>query len=329
MSRVDSALKALVDREIALTLPQISQGAKSHTYVKDLLENKSRSFPTFPRILNGAGFLSGSYARGTKNHPLNDIDVMVVMDGTGLFAWSKGVMLDAEVKGTGEVQNPILNHLGSEKTLSSRKVLQLFHDALKQSHQNSSVSKDGQAVNIWLKSYNLGIDIVPAFHIVPRNGSRDFYYIPAGGNQDGWLMTNPKIDAQISDTFVKLHGEEFRNPVRLIKHWNKVHNNGRLRSYHLETVVWYVFSDHPGPVRSYEHGLRYFFDNCTSTLSNPCPDATKIGDSIDKNLSVTDRLLSLQKIDETRKAIRSGDLAELLNPGTNVTHWGRIFNESW
>src|SRR5690242_548687 len=68
-----------------VSLPQISQASKSQTYIRDLLVNKSRSDASFPRFIEG-DFLSGSYARGTKIFPLDDVDIMMVLDGRGLFA---------------------------------------------------------------------------------------------------------------------------------------------------------------------------------------------------------------------------------------------------
>lgn len=329
MSQVHLALENLIGEKVSLSTPQISQGAKSHNYVRQLLANKWEADRNFPRLISEADFLSGSYARGTKIYPLDDIDVMVVIDGTGLFAVSGGQILNAEVRGTGEERNPILRQLGTNGLLSSKRVLRLFGDALRQSHPSSQVAKDNQAVNVWLESYGLGIDIVPCFHIRPRDGSQDFYYIPAGGSDEGWIQTNPEIDARISDAFVKAHGNEFTNLVRLIKYWNKVYNADRLRSYHLETVVWYVFSNHTGPVTSYDEWLSHFFHNCSNLLSQACPDATRISGPIDTYLSLEARSQTLKRIEETRQAIRSAELLKLMGQGSALRPWGRIFNEAW
>lgn len=328
MSHVHSALVELIGSEVSLNAPRISQAATSHNYIRELLKNKHQTMPGFPRLLVEADFLSGSYARGTKNHPLDDIDVMMVIDGTGLFAWSKGQLLDADVNGTGEYNNPVMQHLDSRSVLNSKKVLQLFHDALKKSHPSSKISKDNQAINVQLSS-DLGIDIVPAFHIQPRDGSQDLYYIPAGGDSEGWIMTNPKVDKRISDAFVKAFGEDFKNLVRLIKYWNTNYNGDRLRSYHLETVVWYVFENHQGEIANYEQGLRYFFNNCSTFLVRSCPDATQIGEPVDQYLSLTDRTLTLEKVEEVCRAIQDADVSNILAPGSGLSHWGKIFKQNW
>ena len=68
--------------KIGVSIAQRSQGSTSHIHVRGLLDNKWRTNSSFPWPIDG-DFLSGSYARGTKIRPLDDIDVMMVIDGTG------------------------------------------------------------------------------------------------------------------------------------------------------------------------------------------------------------------------------------------------------
>jgi len=85
---VQSAFEKLLAK-IGVSQPQRSQGSISHKHIRELLDNKWQNDSSFPWLTDG-DFLSGSYARGTKIHPLNDIDVMMVIDGTGLRAIEKG-----------------------------------------------------------------------------------------------------------------------------------------------------------------------------------------------------------------------------------------------
>jgi hypothetical protein len=297
---------------MSLDASHISQGAKSHSHVREILKNKTDTDNIFPRFIDG-DFISGSYSRGTKIHPLDDIDIMMVMDGNGLCAINKGSIVNAEVRSGNSEDNPILNHLGFNNLLSSKKIIDLFSSALRESYPASTVAKDGQAVNVWLESYNLGIDIVPCFHIIPRDGSQEYYYIPEGGISEGWISTNPNIDKNISEAFVRRFGDNFKNFVRLIKFWNEKKNSGRLRSYHLETVIWQVMRNYSQAITDYGHSVAYFFENCHDHLSNNCPDATGIGDSVDKYLSIISRLSSLEKVKETQGHIQSAELSRLLN----------------
>ena len=325
-SNIHTLLEDLIRREISLNASHISQGAKSHTYVCDILKNKSDTDRFFPQFIDG-DFISGSYSRGTKIHPLDDIDIMMVMDGNGLCAIQNGSVVNAEVRSGNGENNPVLHHLGLNKLLSSKKIIELFSNALRESYPTSTVAKDGQAVNVWLESYNLGIDIVPCFHIIPRDESQDYYYIPEGGISEGWISTNPNIDKDISDLFVQKFGDNFKNFVRLIKFWNEKKNSGKLQSYHLETVIWYVMRNYTRAITDYAHSVAYFFANCLNHLSNNCPDATKIGDSVDKYLSIADRLSSLEKVKETQSHIQNAELSRLLNDA--VEHqdaWEKALN---
>ncbi len=321
-----ATLSNLIQREISLDISHISQGSRSHTYIRDLLKNKSDRDLLFPRFIEG-DFLSGSYSRETKNYPLDDIDVMMVVDGNGLCVIQNGNIFNAEVRGSNNQDNPILRHLGFDSLLGSKKVIDLFATVIRDSYPNSKVSKDGQAINVWLESYKLGIDVVPCFHIIPRDGSQNFYYIPEGKDSDGWIKTNPNVDKAISDYLVQKLGDNFKNFVRLIKFWNEKKNSGRLRSYHLETVIWYVMDNYGQKITDYEHAVSYFFNNCYALLSSQCQDATKIGGPIDSYLSVADRLSTLAKISEVQKNINSANLMSLLNNKSGqVGAWGQAFN---
>ena len=277
---IQNAFERLIQSELTLTSTQISRGSTSHNYIRELLSNKNTEDSSFPRLIDG-DFLSGSYARGTKIHPLDDIDVMIIMDGTGLSPISEGVIVDADVRGSGDSNNPLLAHLGADNRLSSRRVLDLFKLALQKSHPNSEIKKHGQAINVWLDSSGMGIDVVPCMHIVPRDGSRDYYYIPMGENSDQWMTTNPKIDKEISDSLHEEHNKLFKGFIRLIKYWNKVSNRNRLQSYHLETVAWHTFDSYEGRAFTYEDDLIHFFSEATAQLSISCADKTVLDGPID------------------------------------------------
>lgn len=313
MSTIHTSLENLLDNHLTLSAPQITQGSKSHTYIRELLANKSTQDSTFPRLIDG-DFLSGSYARGTKIYPLDDIDVMMVIDGTGLFAIREGQILNAEVRGSRKPDNPVIQHLGWNQWLSSRTVVELFHGALQQSHPNSTIKDSGQAVNVTL-SNGMGIDIVPSFHIVPSDGSQDFYYIPMGRESDGWLVTNPKLDAEIAKNFDEKFNGMFTGVVRLIKHWNQHFNAGLLQSYHLETMAWYAFANYQGIIERYDQALLHLFRNVQQLLVNPCPDATRLGGPIDSYLDYPDRQRSIGKVSDTIRVLMGSNL---LGIGTEV-----------
>lgn len=326
MSNINPALESLLDTDINITQAARAQGSRSHNYIRDVLLGKNENDHHFPRLIEG-DFLSGSYARGTKLKPLDDIDVMMVLDGTGFRVINGGAIQDVEVEGSGESGNPLLSRVGPDTLLSSQVVMSIFQTALEELHPQSKVRDDEQAVNVWLDSYGLGIDIVPCFHLMPRNGAQDYYYIPTGGNSGGWKTTNPKIDAGISDTLHARHNRKIKNIVKLIKYWNLVSNGNRLKSYHLETVVWHIFDARPKETASLEDGVIHFFTQADKYLATACPDKTLLGGPVDQYLSNQNRELTRAKIRQTLSAFYE---AYVTSPSETAQQdvWQGIFNNN-
>jgi hypothetical protein len=319
---IESRLQKLLDSEINLSQNHVSHGSRSHVYIRDLLVNRRNTDSSFPWLLDG-DFLSGSYARGTKLHPLDDIDVMMVLDGAGLIP----VGLDSQYYIRGNSDNnhgPIHNHLGFDNLIDSISVLNTFHQSLKKSHPDSTIRKDKQSVNVQLTSYNLGIDIVPCFHIVPYNDDqKDFYYIPKGDNDPGWLKTNPKIDANISTGLHDRHNKKLKSIVKLLKYWNRIKNNDRIRSYHLETITWHVFHNHESSVTQISDGIKYFFDNAEAYLKDRLQEATGFGKYIDDYILATDRQLSISALINAKNALQ---LHHIL---PSIESWKRVFGDKF
>jgi hypothetical protein len=319
---IDSKLEELLDKQINLFQGHVSQGSTSHTYIRTLLGNRRTTDPSFPWLLDG-DFLSGSYARGTKLHPLDDIDVMIVLDGTGLIPTN--ISATHYVRSNAEGANgPVHNLLGIDNLLDSRVVLDTFHKSLKQSHTDSAIKKHGQAVNVKLSSYGLGIDIVPCFHIKPKNSSeQDFYYIPAGDGSASWLKTNPKIDATISDRLHNQHNKKLKSIIKLLKYWNREKNADRIRSYHLEAIAWYVFHNHPSAVNSLSEGVKYFFDNARPYLESYLFEPTGFGKHIDANMTPEDRQLSLIALESAKAVLHLQGLLP------SIPSWRKVFGDKF
>lgn len=319
---IETKLQELLDKQINLSQGHVSQGSTSHTYIRNLLGNRRQTDTSFPWLLDG-DFLSGSYARGTKLYPLDDIDVMIVLDGTGLIPTN--INDTHYVRGNAEGKNgPVHQLLGLDNLLDSRVVLDAFHKSLKQSHADSTIKKHGQAVNVHLSSYSLGIDIVPCFHIKPNNPSeQDFYYIPAGDGSSSWLKTNPKIDAAISDRLHNQHNKKLKSIIKLLKYWNREKNADRIRSYHLESIAWHVFHYHPSAVTSLSEGVKYFFDNARPYLEGQHYEPTGFGKLVDTYLTPSDRQLSLAALDNAKTALQLQGLLP------NIANWKKVFGDKF
>ena len=248
---------------------------------------------------------------------------MIVLDGTGLVPVGLGETHYVRGNTAGE-NSPVHQHIGYDNLLNSHSVLETFQKALALSHPNSTIKKNGQAVNVQLSSYNLGIDIVPCFHIKPLDSSQqDFYYIPRGDASGRWLKTNPKIDAHISKNLHDRHNKKLKGVIKLLKYWNREKNAARIKSYHLETLAWHVFHNHTSGVTSISEGVRYFFNNTRPYLENPMYEATGYGELIDTYLTPVDRQLSLDVLDKAKAVTQTSGL---LVP---VANWRVIFGDKF
>ncbi len=325
MNEINTALDKLLKVNINIGQTARSQGSISHNYIRDVLKGKSSTNPLFPRLVDG-DFLSGSYARGTKLKPLDDIDVMVVIDGAGLHVVNSGLVQNIGVRGSEKHDNPILQHIGVDSLLSSAKVMSLFQKALSETHPNSKIRNDEQAVNVWLESYGLGIDVVPCFHLIPQSGTRDYYFIPEGNGGTGWKTTNPKIDEEISSTLHERHDKKLKKVIRLVKYWNTVSNNGNLKSYHIETLAWHIFDKRTEVIRSLEDGLIAFFVGADEFLAIACADKTALGGPVDHYLSETARANSRQKVREVFGLLSDTYVTHENDPALRKRVWQTIFS---
>jgi hypothetical protein len=225
-------------------------------------------------------------------------------------------------------KSPVHNHLGQDNLLNSHSVLHAFHKSLQQSHPDSEIKKDGQSVNVKLVSYGLGIDIVPCFHIKSRTSNeQDFYYIPIGNGDPGWLKTNPKIDENISKQLHEYHNKKLKSVIKLLKYWNRVKNNERIRSYHLETIAWNIFSKQPTSIISMIQGIKCFFNNAEEYLKSNIYEATGFGGIVDKYMTPEDRQLS---INEIRKAQANlFPTSALLTIEATISKWRTVFGDKF
>lgn len=317
------ALTKLLISKVTLYKSHIEQASTSQGYIRNLLDNKSRENNDLPWVIDD--FLSGSYARRIKIHPLDDIDIMVVLDGQGLFPTVGGEQLNAKVNGRVLLNNPVYKHTNEDGTISSLKILEVFRKHLKTTFPNSEIKKDGQAINVYFDSYKMGLDIVPCFHILPSDSTQDYYYIPQGRGSNMWISTNPKIDAAICDSLNDKFGKKLKPIIRLVKYWNQTQNYGRLKSYHVEVIVWKVFQDYPREITNYAVALRYFFNNADKYILEACEDPTRLGGNIDSYLdeSVASRRLTLLKINEAKGALASSNV--LMPLASQLTAWRKVF----
>src|SRR5208283_3587497 len=248
---VSQSLEELLTNSINIREGIRSTASTSQQHLREFLHGESQRDANFPPILKteDRDFLGGSFARHTKIRPLDDIDVYLPLDGANLYYYFNGVQQPYAVLSDGPMWNPLLTPRWADGQLvSSSKVINEFTTVLRRRFPQTKVKPSGQAINIRMthgetdSCDGLGYDVVPCFSVRPRQqGELDFYLIPDGNN--GWIRTNPRVDAIITERLQKQHNRLFRKVVKLLKYWNAEHLSGKIKPYFIEISIARVFRD--------------------------------------------------------------------------------------
>ncbi|QDT52991.1 hypothetical protein Pan44_10060 [Caulifigura coniformis] len=244
--RIGAAFDSFIDTQIGIGAGTRERASASHSALRGYLRGLAQENEGFPRILRDTDrdFLGGSFARHTKIWPLNDIDVYLPIDGTGLV-YSQGGFQAPYTVLTDEVldTNPLAvdrDRWWDGGYLSSAKLINGFAEALRSNYPvTTRVRRVGEAVMVTL-SNDLGFDVVPCFSLKPHAAYEDpFYLIPDGSN--GWIKTNPRLDQQLSDELHRKNNRSLRRAVKLFKWWSNEFVGGRIESYYAELAIMRAF----------------------------------------------------------------------------------------
>lgn len=179
------------------------------------------------RILDA--YLTGSYARDTALAPIDDVDIVVVVDPEG---WSRSFW----------------SALPEPKML-----LESFARAIRYRYPSSSVFLQRRSVCLTLN--HLSIDVVPA---VVASGEGHRIKIP-DVDLGEWITSAPRRHTEIATDINQRYGGRFKPQVKLLKNWNYgLPETARLKSFAIETLAATLFRHVNLP--SLQEGLRLFFD---------------------------------------------------------------------
>lgn len=213
------------------TATQRKSAARSQNSLREILCNSS--FGT--RIVDT--YLSGSYARDTAVRPLDDVDIVVVVDPR---AWETGWF---------------------STTPDPSKVLGSFANAIRRCYPDSSVHMQTRSVG--LKLYHLDIDVIPAIDI-----GGDLLKIP-DRSKGNWIKSAPRRHTELATQVNNMREGKFKPLVKLLKTWNNnLPSTAHVRSFLIETMAIRVFSH--ATFNSLEDGLLRFFDFLTAFTNDSC-----------------------------------------------------------
>jgi len=217
----------------------------------------------------------GSFARETKIPVLDDIDLVIGINGNGCFHSFNDSWNDKKI--TAKWWPSELCHDGTPY-LNSRKVINRFVKKLNQvdDYKKADISRNQQACTLELSSYPWSFDIVPAFRTTPYGvDGKTCYMIPNG--KGNWMMTDPRIDQIRINNCVAEHGETALRVIRLVKYWQKNNAMPEMPSYLIEKIAIDYFNtivpSFPGISQKILPGLLQYL---AETIMGPVQDAAEI-----------------------------------------------------
>ena len=257
---VNTAFLEFLNNKINISTQESDNAKKSRDFLLEQIQDLSYN-GNFLSLATQYNCFFGSFARKTKIQPLNDIDIIVGLNGGSLeiegYEWNNitlkvkedcidKLILDSSDKYTHYWGSSIYN-------LNSNKVKNKLVSALKNisQYEKSEIHARGEAVTLKLKSYNWKFDIVPSFYCL--GDGKPYYLIPNGYGK--WKKTNPKIEQERVSELNKKFNNQVLSTIRLVKYWNFHGQMPNITSYVLETIVLDYFSQANHSV--YHNGTYY------------------------------------------------------------------------
>jgi len=317
-------LQNFLKKEVNPERDIVTQASDTQKRMQEILTDKLTQGEDLPSLLNDENFLFGSAIRGTQPAPFDDIDMMLVLDGSLLHAIEGGLTVGTAY-GSGKNSNVLLTapYLDANGLISSQKILNRIRSVLAETYSRSEIRKDGQAINVWMDSYGFGIDVVPAFKISsPTRG--DHYYIPFGTGSDMWQATNPHADLLAFEAADPQLNGVLRPTAKLMRKWNELSNANRLSGFHVDALVYrsLVGKD----IRTLRSAVSTCLGAFDSLLASVCLQFSGFQPHICHKLSEEDRRKSIEATQRARGAITSAATSGLLgvSPQT-LDAWDGIF----
>jgi hypothetical protein len=181
---------------------------RSHLHLRSELDSGKMA----NRIVES--YLSGSYARDTAIAPLDDVDVIFLIDPR---YW----------------QSELASVLGIKP--SPQQVLDTFANAIRYRYPNSSIFFQRRSIRLDLS--HLSIDAVPA---LDAGGGK---ILIGDADKDEWIVSAPKIHESNSSYVNKARKGLFKPLVKVLKFWNaQLPSTAQFKSFAIETIAVRLFN---------------------------------------------------------------------------------------
>ena len=273
--------------------PKVTKTARnSRDYLCEQLSELQNKVAGFPKL--GISCIPfGSFSRRTKTRPLNDVDLLLPLNGRGTQEQQGSTDAYKYWVYVTDDTAPLAAFIGSPGYVDSNKILFKIRDSLSKvpnyyaAAAKKKIRKKQNAVTLDLLSYDWVFDIVPALPVGDNQGQTTHYLIPDGDGD--WIRTDPRRDQTNITAANSEHHGLLIPTVRLLKYWNTHGSQPRLESYYFETLVLKVFEFAP-EIKDYPHAVEYFFRNHSTALWLSCPDPKDLGPNLDADVLGADKL---------------------------------------
>lgn len=307
---------------------QTKTARSSRDFLLDQLKTIAQNDILFPK-LSGRYIPFGSFARSTKIRPLDDIDLLIPLVGSGTRSdQSPSNPYIYWLKITDNTA-PLAIFPDEHGYVNSTKILNKFKNSLSKVkyYQKAEIKKTMQAVTLNLISYDWVFDIVPAVPVDDGRGGIAYYLIPDGHGE--WIRTDPRVDDRNTTKVNTQHGSKFLPTMRLLKYWNNRTHKPRLMSYYFETLAIKVF-EYATKITDFPQAIKYFFDMCPAYLATSCPDPKNLGPSLDTNVDSTTKQKVSAALSEAATFAGYALMYEQQSKNQEAIYWwGRIFGPNF
>ena len=168
----------------------------------------------------------GSFARKTKIRPLDDIDLLLLLEGTGTVSensYNDEYTYYLRIKDQYSVLEPFGDSpsglsLGNYGYVNSIKVLNAIKSGLSEvtHYKKAEIRRNQEAIVLNLTSYDWSFDVVPAVPIRDREGDIAYYLIPNGSGK--WMRTDPRRDTAKLTGINQQHSVSIQSVITYVPH---------------------------------------------------------------------------------------------------------------
>ena len=268
INTINSALQNLIKKKVNIQA-DVTHARDSRNFLFKQINNFSQNNSSMLEFAKKYDTSFGSFSRRTKIDPLDDIDLMIGLNGHLFKYFFKSyeyvTLRPKDIFNLGTWNNFIDKNNSGNLHLNSRKVLkELKRNLQKVPHyEKAEINLHKQAITLKLNSYPWTFDIVPCFY------NSINYFIPNGNGH--WMLTNPKTDQDFITNINQNCSGKLLEIIRLFKYWNK-QNYNRFPSYLLEIMIANFFKYNYVPYNNtydfFFNGLYYLQENIGQRVKN-------------------------------------------------------------